>query len=132
MSTSILPSQDQPVVRSLLEQCPPEICKKIFTLACDDDGRTGRSLSLVSRYIHDVSEDIKYRSLAVWSMGQIMRCHIVLQNKPPHLRRISHLFISAHEQVRPGEEGPVEGSQWDTQTHYVSTLTFHSDDEHNC
>lgn len=93
-------------------------------MACDDEGRTGRSLSLVSRYIHDVSEDIKYRSLAVWSMPQILRCHQVLLTKPPHLRRIIHLFISAHEQVRPGEEGPVEGYQWGTQIHYVSAFIF--------
>ncbi|KAF9453530.1 hypothetical protein P691DRAFT_624485, partial [Macrolepiota fuliginosa MF-IS2] len=101
-----------------LEQCPPEICKKIFAFACDDTGFTGRSLSLVSRYIHDVSEDVKYRSLAIWSMPQILRCHEVLISKPPHLRRIIHLFISAHEQVRPGETGPVAEYQWALQTHY--------------
>ncbi len=95
-------------------------------MACDDEGRTGRSLSLVSRYIHDVSEDIKYRSLAIWGMPQILRCHDVLLRKPPHIRRIIHLFISAHEQVRPGEEGPIEEHQWAMQMHYVRSLTLRS------
>ncbi|EKM78532.1 hypothetical protein AGABI1DRAFT_13385, partial [Agaricus bisporus var. burnettii JB137-S8] len=95
-----------------LEECPPEICKKIFTHACDDGGYTGRSLSLVSRYVRDVSEDIKFRSVAVWGRRQILGFYEVLLSTPPHLRRILHLFISAHEQVRPGEAGPAENYQY--------------------
>ncbi|KXN91545.1 hypothetical protein AN958_00531 [Leucoagaricus sp. SymC.cos] len=91
----------QPV--STLGQCPPEICKKIFTYACNDGGFTGRSLSLVSRYIHNVSEDVKYHSLAICGMQQILKCNDVLENKPPHLRRIRHLFISGGTQVKPGQ-----------------------------
>lgn len=127
MSIQSVPHSSLPSSRgSLLEQCPPEICKKIFTHACDDDGYTGRSLSLVSRYIHDVSEDIKYRSLAIWSMQQILRCYEALRAKPPHLRRIEHLFISAHEQVRPGQTGPAENYQWNIDMHYVRTDLFFS------
>lgn len=102
----------------MLELLPPEICKQIYEKACDDDGRTGRALSLTSRYVHDVSAEFKYRSIAIWGMPQILKCFKVLEAKPPHLRRIIHLFISAHEQIRPGEKGPIDGYQWAMQTHY--------------
>lgn len=110
---------NQSLRTSPLEECPPEICKKIFTHACDDGGYTGRSLSLVSRYVRDVSEDIKFRSVAVWGRRQILGFYQVLLSTPPHLRRILHLFISAHEQVRPGEVGPAENYQWSTDSRFV-------------
>ncbi|KAJ3558025.1 hypothetical protein NP233_g11593 [Leucocoprinus birnbaumii] len=110
---------DQPI--SFLEMCPPEICKKIFTHACEDDGTTGRSLSLVSRYIHDVSEDIKLRSLAVCGMKQVLACAAMLRAKPENLRRIIHLFLSAGAQVRPGEtEADIEEYLYSLETHHGS------------
>ncbi|KAF5348920.1 hypothetical protein D9756_009831 [Leucocoprinus leucothites] len=109
---------------SLLEDCPPEICNKIFTHACEDDGTTGRSLSLVSRYIHDVSEELKLRSLAVCGMKQILACAAMLREKPEHLRRIVHLFISAGAQVRPGQtEADIEEWLYSTETHHGSGCT---------
>ncbi|KAJ3572365.1 hypothetical protein NP233_g3135 [Leucocoprinus birnbaumii] len=107
-----------PKRQNMLELLPPEVCKQIYEKACDDDGRTGRSLSLVSRYVSEVSEEFKYRSLAVYSIPKILKCYKVLESKPPEARRIIHLFISAHEQVLPGEEGDVDSYQWATQTHY--------------
>jgi hypothetical protein len=94
-----------------LAHCPPEILKEVFTFACDgDDGSTGRALSLVSRYIHEVSEDLKYRSLAVHGVKQLFNCSVLLEAKPPPLRRIHHLFIASakHHHQRLASNDPAD------------------------
>jgi hypothetical protein len=55
-----------------MESIPPEILALIFSYACTDDGYTGRSLSLVSRYISDVSKPYKLQSVAVRGMWQVL------------------------------------------------------------
>jgi hypothetical protein len=55
-----------------MESIPPEILSLIFSYACTDDGYTGRSLSLVSRYISDVSKPYKLQSVAVRGMWQVL------------------------------------------------------------
>src|SRR5882762_6025619 len=77
-----------------MELCPPEICAEIFQLACVDDGTTGRSLSLVSRYIHNASSSVKYQSLAVRGPHQTLALASVLETTSPSQRRVHDLSIS--------------------------------------
>ncbi|KAF8211966.1 hypothetical protein K438DRAFT_1805721 [Mycena galopus ATCC 62051] len=56
----------------MLDQLPPELCAHIFDFACRDSGYTGRSLSLVSRYIHQTSEPARYTSIALINRAQIL------------------------------------------------------------
>jgi hypothetical protein len=43
------------------------LCQRIFRFACTDDGPTGRSLSLVSQYVHDTSKSYKLQSIIITS-----------------------------------------------------------------
>ncbi|TEB34025.1 hypothetical protein FA13DRAFT_1729486 [Coprinellus micaceus] len=55
-------------VRSL----PPEIWSFIFDVACLDDGFTARSLSLVSRDLHALSEGHRYYTIKISSSSQMV------------------------------------------------------------
>ena len=77
-----------------MERCSPEICAEIFRLACRDDGTTGRSLSLVSTYIHDASSPFKYQSLAVRGPHQTVAFAAVLEHTPSAQRRVHDFSIS--------------------------------------
>ena len=74
-------------------RCPPELCERIFTLACLDDGTTGRSLSLVSKYISDTSKSIKLQSLAVRNLYQAEGLASMLKKLSFNERRVVHLFV---------------------------------------
>ncbi|KIM89284.1 hypothetical protein PILCRDRAFT_61514, partial [Piloderma croceum F 1598] len=76
-----------------MESSPPEICHKIFTEACLDDGSTARSLSLVSKYIHEASNPTRFQNIALRGYKQITAFAGILERTPPHLRRVCHLFI---------------------------------------
>jgi hypothetical protein len=78
---------------SPLYRCSPELCKRIFALACLDDGTTGRSLSLVSKYISDTSKSFKLQSLAVRNLYQAEGLAFTLKKLPYSERRIVHLFV---------------------------------------
>ncbi|KAF7308358.1 hypothetical protein HMN09_00684300 [Mycena chlorophos] len=56
----------------MLQSLPPELLSETFQRACTDSGFTGRSLSLVSRYIHTASAPFKYQSLALFGRKQIL------------------------------------------------------------
>jgi hypothetical protein len=79
-----------------MDKMPPEICTKIFSYACLDTGYTGRSLSLVSKYIHDTSQSVKLQSIALHGQSQTLAfAEMLKQMLPyPHLRRIRYLFIA--------------------------------------
>lgn len=79
-----------------MNHLPVEVLEKIFTLACVDDGTTGRSLSLVSRYIHTVALASKLQSVAARGIVQILRFSEYLQKLPAPQRRVKYLFISYH------------------------------------
>lgn len=72
----------------------PEICERIFAYACTDDGRTGRSLSEVSRLVHNTSKTFKYYTIAIHGPAQAAGFLELMQSFPPDLRNISHLFVS--------------------------------------
>jgi hypothetical protein len=77
-----------------MERCPPEICSRIYALACVDDGTTGRALSLVSKYINETSKHTKFQSIAVRSLTQALAFADLLEQSPPGEHRVCHLFIS--------------------------------------
>jgi hypothetical protein len=91
---------------SPVQACPAEIWGNIFSLACVDDGFTGRSLSRVSKYIKECSKPYKYQCLSVKD-HQLRPLTTVLKKLSPELKRVIHLFLSSKEwdsgQYRLGE-----------------------------
>jgi hypothetical protein len=79
--------------RSAIKNCPTEIWGRIFSLACVDNGFTGRSLSLVSRYIMEASKFYKYQCLAV-KEHQLRPLALVLKKLPADSRRVRCLFLT--------------------------------------
>lgn len=77
-----------------MDRCPPEICAQIFTYACTDGGYTGRSLSLVSRYIHETSKPLKFQSISIHNHQQISSFSHLIESTPVHLRNVSYLLVS--------------------------------------
>ena len=84
------PAQSTP---SAIKNCPTEIWGRIFTLACVDDGFTGRSLSRVSRYIMEASKPYKYQCLAVKD-HQLRPLALVFKKLPADKRRVRCLFLA--------------------------------------
>lgn len=80
-----------------MDRCPAEICIHIFSYACVDGGRTGRSLSLVSKYISEASKAVRLQSLVV--CGHKLPPFLeMLANLRSDVRRCQHLFISDVEE----------------------------------
>jgi hypothetical protein len=80
-----------------MDQTPPELCTRIFSFACRDTGYTGRSLSLVSKYIHETSKSVKLQSISIHGHIQMMAFAALLERTPPHLRHVRYLFVSSHD-----------------------------------
>lgn len=76
-----------------MDKCPPEIHGRIFYFACLDDGTTGRTLPLVSRYINEVSSPYQWQSLRLIGIKDLKRfCE--KSTKSSVLRRpVYHLFL---------------------------------------
>ncbi|KDQ49220.1 hypothetical protein JAAARDRAFT_74749 [Jaapia argillacea MUCL 33604] len=86
-----------PAHHPALSTCPPEILERIFKYACVDGGITGSSLSLVSRYIHNVSMGIRYQSIALDGLTQMRRFMCLLETIPPNSARVRDLFLSCYD-----------------------------------
>jgi hypothetical protein len=84
-----------------LDSLPVELCQRIFHYACTDDGTTGRSLSLVSKYIHDTSEPYKLQSISISGADNAARFVLALRRTLPHHRHVTHLHISNDATVQP-------------------------------
>lgn len=82
---------------------PFEIQSYICEFACVDDGRTARSLDLVSRRFRDVVIPFRFQSIAVAGHQQISELGTRLASAAPHLRRVRNVFIS--ESARNDEAG---------------------------
>nr|GAT54979.1 predicted protein [Mycena chlorophos] len=80
----------------MLETLPAELLTEVYRDACTDTGSTGRSLSLVSRYIRATSAPLKYQSLALFGRKQILEFASSLDNLklPPKTR---WLYINGQE-----------------------------------
>lgn len=108
-----------------MEKCPIEICHQIFRAACVDGGKTGIALSLVSRYVNQMSREVKYHSVTVIGLDQIMTFAKVLKDLPPRYRVVRHLFLSSMPQkTDPNDDiTPTlnqEIGQVGAEKHYVS------------
>jgi hypothetical protein len=79
-----------------MDRCPPEICGEIYSFACLDDGRTGRSLSLVSKFTHETSKPYKLQSVSLIGHAQLYAFADLVERTPEHLRRVKCIFVSAH------------------------------------
>ncbi|TFK71650.1 hypothetical protein BDN72DRAFT_426767 [Pluteus cervinus] len=75
---------------------PLELWSWIFSYACTDDGRTGRSLSLVCTCFHEASKSSKLQSLTIIGHQQIIASAKMLVSTIPRYRRVHNLFISTH------------------------------------
>ncbi|KAF7290882.1 hypothetical protein HMN09_01266600 [Mycena chlorophos] len=72
---------------------PPELLDFIFSSACTDGGRTGRSLSLVSRYVRDISAPFKLQSIALLGTMQLLNFSAFLSRHPSVEARTKFLYI---------------------------------------
>lgn len=54
-----------------MHQLLPELLSRIYELACTDDGKTGRSLALVSKYINETSQPYKLQSVNLFGARKI-------------------------------------------------------------
>ena len=72
---------------------PVEIWHLIFSLACIDDGSTGRSLSLVSTHFREMSAPFKYRSIAISHWSQIIAFSQFFCKLPASQKKIVALFV---------------------------------------
>ncbi|KAI0738206.1 hypothetical protein C8Q80DRAFT_1072346, partial [Daedaleopsis nitida] len=81
---------------------PLELHAQIFEFACTDNGTTARNLSLVSRYVRNVTAPYLYQSLVICGLDQMNELVARLDAVPAHLRRIRHLFLSdwTHAEVQ--------------------------------
>ncbi|KAF7969531.1 hypothetical protein HWV62_26973 [Athelia sp. TMB] len=78
-----------------MDIAPPEIWTRISSYACTDAGSTGRSLSLVSKFIRDTSAPFKLQSMSIHGSQQAIAFQGILLRTPPHLRRVRYLYLSA-------------------------------------
>ena len=72
---------------------PVEIWHLIFSLACTDDGSTGRSLSLVSTHFRDISAPFKYQSIAITHWSKIIAFSHFFCELPASQKRTRFLFV---------------------------------------
>jgi hypothetical protein len=85
-----------------------------YSLACTDGGFTGRSLSLVSHYVHDTSKPFKLQSVSVKGVWQAAEFASMLYSNPAVDHGVRHLFISClhpHDNVTSHVEDMIEPSQ---------------------
>jgi hypothetical protein len=87
-----------------MDRCPVEVCTQIFAHACTDNGFTGRSLSLTSRYIRETSKPTKLQSLSVTTPQQIHGLAHLITHTPPRYRRVRYLFLSSSTPYDDGDD----------------------------
>ena len=76
-----------------MDNIPLEISLYIFTLACTDNGFTGRSLSHVSRYVREASQTVKLQSICLHGHDQILAFAELIEYTPAIARNVRQLFI---------------------------------------
>ncbi|KAJ2934053.1 hypothetical protein H1R20_g3032, partial [Candolleomyces eurysporus] len=72
-----------------------ELWMNICDIACCDDGRTGRSLSLVSRTLYEASKPYKLRTVAVRGEFQIVNFARLLESLPLESRNVQNIYITS-------------------------------------
>lgn len=122
-----------------MDRCPPEIHARIFSYACMDDGTTGCSLSLVSKYIREVSLPYQWQCISLAKSQCIIQLATQIR-KSEGKRPVFHLFLGDRHPAIPF--GYTRAADYSTHAldvlqalsvvlEYVSesleTLTFFSD-----
>ncbi|KAJ3473608.1 hypothetical protein NLI96_g12915 [Meripilus lineatus] len=108
----------------ILDVFPDEIWAMIFKQACTDDGTTGRSLSLVSRYVSQVSRPMKYNSIALQGHKQIKRfLKHLLAHSNDDVPKVRHLLINQRK-VKPRPPSTFTVKDLDNETVYDALGTF--------
>ncbi|KZP21318.1 hypothetical protein FIBSPDRAFT_931736 [Athelia psychrophila] len=77
-----------------METLPPEILHAIFTLVCTDGGRTGCTLSTVSRYIRAAALPIMLRTVVARGVRQMQALATLLEKRVPGNRMVRYLFLT--------------------------------------
>ena len=77
-----------------MERCPVEILHLIFSLACTDEGETGRALARVSKCIHAASREHAYQSVAIYGSYQLSSFCTLIESLQPNAPIVRHLFLS--------------------------------------
>ncbi|KZT61186.1 hypothetical protein CALCODRAFT_491599 [Calocera cornea HHB12733] len=90
----------------MLPELPVEIHRKIYAMACMDDGSAGCALSLVSRAVRDVSADYRWFSIAVSGGRQAHSLLKTLSALPAGERKVIHLYISDGDRPVRGPRSP--------------------------
>nr|GAT52833.1 predicted protein [Mycena chlorophos] len=81
-----------------LDELPPELLTHIVELSCTDNGATGRSLSLVSRYIRDISATFKLQSVALLGRQQQLQFAAFLDSTDDSMpANTRYLYIGGQE-----------------------------------
>lgn len=89
-----------------MDKVPTEICTRIFSFACLDSGYTGRSLSLVSRFVHNASLPVKLQSISLHGRRQITAFATLLKQTPYFHRHVRYLYISDQDPLILSTESP--------------------------
>ncbi|KAF4598361.1 hypothetical protein EYR38_006763 [Pleurotus pulmonarius] len=76
-----------------IHTCPPEIWTRIFGFACTDDGATGRSLALVSRYVRETSGPVRFKRVVLKGVDKIVAFADMLEVLEAGRRRVNTLDI---------------------------------------
>ena len=105
-------------------KCPDEIMDEIFSIACMDGGATGRTLSIVSKRICEVSKVSKYQTLLV-NQHQLRSLALVLHSLPLSARRVVHLVIQSSN-WQPHVQASYYDRFFDIDKNRVLTLVAHS------
>ncbi|KAJ3482182.1 hypothetical protein NLI96_g7152 [Meripilus lineatus] len=105
-----------------MNRCPLEICLSIFSLACTDEGYTGRSLSLVSKAFADASRPVQLQSIALHGPSQICGFASMLKKRNDCDRRVRNLFVSLKARTRRVDLPPSE-EQCFQATEFILSLT---------
>ncbi|TBU38814.1 hypothetical protein BD309DRAFT_1004118 [Dichomitus squalens] len=106
-----------------MDHLPTELLEAIFTLCCNDGGRTGISLALVSKYVRAASRTSRFYSVALRS-GSASQLHHLLSLltaeraiDSPLKPRVRHLYIASpkthmdnflYSYYRQGSQRPAE------------------------
>lgn len=80
-----------------MDSIPAELWVEIARLACTDGGATGGALSLVSRYMHDTVQPVRYYSVVIGSSRSASRFASLLETQHRAPVVVRHLMIRSYE-----------------------------------
>lgn len=76
-----------------MNRIPLELCEKIVEFACSNDAATARSLSLVSRFIHDISKRFERQQVVIRRQDRMIAFADLLDQTPELFQHLRSLII---------------------------------------